>query len=348
MWTRGLHRAAAACALGLTLATASQGLLAGEPPAGRKPEVWAVLLGGSQGEQVYGRVMSDWLARMHALLTKQWKIDSARVTVVAEKHAKVKLPPVEAPTLENIRKAFAKLKGSLKKGDRLVLFVVGHGQTNEPVGKLCLPGPDLGADDLAKMLDGLATNNIVVLHCAGGGAEFQQKIAKEGRVIVCASGKLGEGNQSYFAEFLLRAYETGAADENKDGRVTLLEAYNWAGHETANWYHRQYRTEDGAWRVLGKNTRAIWKKLYEGSDKRLEPPQDPDDADTEPVWGKEPTQEWFSRRILTEHASLDDRGEQLGSIVWLSNEFRPLTGAEPDQQGAVARRLLLERPELVP
>jgi hypothetical protein len=341
-----LWRTLACLALALSVSAAARAPGA-EAPA-RKTEVWALLLGGSQGEPVYGRAMSDWLNRAHALLTKEWKVDPSHVLLLAEKHEKVNLPPAEAPTLENVRNAFKKLKDAMKSGDRLIVLMVGHGQTNEPVGKFCLPGPDLDAEELAKMLDALATTNVVLLHFAGGGAEFQQKLGRKGRVIVCASGKLGEGNQVYFAEFFLRAYETKAADENKDGKITLLEAFNWAGHETVNWYHRQYRNRDGTWRVLGKETRALWKKLYEGSDKKLATPDNEDDPDIEPVWGKEPTDDWLSRRILAEHASLDDRGEQAGSIVWIGNEHKPLSGTDVDQQGMVARRLLLDQPELLP
>ncbi len=327
--------------------------------APRAPVARAVLISGLGGSEAYSRNLLDWSNRLHKVLTTQCGLKAENIVVLTEKADPKATPPRREATLKNVRAAIKKMKQAFGPDDQFILYMAGHGQINEPVGKLCLPGRDLEADELADMLDELPIGKIVILNAASGGAEFIKTCADIGRVILTGAGAEDDGNQTYFAEFLIRGYETHLADANKDKLIDLMEAYLYAARETANFYHRQYLLGGGrrraagdalVWDVRGKNTRAIWRKLYAGTTNGLgKPPQLPDqppppDPETEP--DKEPRfgdfgPNWHNRRVLAEHARLDDNAGKMGFYLWQPYEFVKPPKDEPGGTGYLARRTVL-------
>lgn len=337
------------------LALACLCVFASGTAAQEKPATTRALLLGSQtieAQGAYARNMGDWMSRFVKLLTEKGAVPE-NIEVLAESEAPDATPPVRRSTLENVRAAFARLRRQLRPTDQFVLFIVGHGTVTDPVGKLCLPGEDLKATELAELLDALPTRKIVVINCASGGAEFLEKYTRRRRVVVSACGNLGEGNQTYFAEFFLLACETGTADANGDGVITVLEAFNRAAHRCINWYHRQYKMEPPEGEdvrlveVRTAEARRLFEKFYRGVEGiRMTAPANGDESeDDEPKFDK--LEELPLRRESGEHASLEDRGEVTGELHWLANKHRALKG-EPGEQGELAARTVLGSPKLLP
>jgi len=280
-------------------ATAAPRTPATQPAVRRGPTAHAVIITGLGGNEAYSRNLLDWANRFHAVLTGKCGVPAGNVLVLTETAAPKGNPPRRKATLENIRAAMDEMARKVRPDDQFILFLAGHGQIQELVGKLCLPGLDLRSDDLEDMLSALKTEKMVIVNCASGGADFLKDYLKEGRVILTAAGYETEGTQTYFAEFFIRAYETGKADTfaprdsrvygNKDGKIDMLEAFCYAAKWTADWYHRQYlltdakrrkRPKEGEppdpniyWLVRGKVTRQVWKRLYEGSNYKLTRPE---------------------------------------------------------------------------
>ena len=332
-------------------------------PAASRPAAHAVIITGLGNDKAYSRNLLDWAGRCRAVLTAKCGLAPANVAILTETADPKADPPRARATVENVRAAFAKAKARVGPRDQFILFLAGHGQINEELGKLCLPGRDLRADQLEEMLADLPTNHIVIINAASGGAEFLKNTLKAGRVILTGCGYETEGNQSYFAEFVLRAFETGEADRlkgygNRDGAVDLFEAYCYAARWTANWYHRQYRADSYRpggrpqqpddphlyWVVRGRETRKIWDRLYAGTRHRsvrpaFRPVRDkatgklvttdplpPDldaEADFEPKWGRF-DKHWHFRRMLAETARLDDTdAARDGLFLWQPYKFKP-------------------------
>ena len=352
----------------LALAAAAAGAPA-RPPAAR-----ALLVAGLGGTKQYSRLLADWTARFHAVLTARCGVKAEDVTVLAEAEDLKAAPPRRKATRENVKAAMARMAERLGPEDQFILFLAGHGQINEESGKLCLPGKDMTAAELGDLLDALPAREIVVVNAASGGADFLKSILRPGRVILTAAGYETEGTQTYLAEFLLRGLETGAADANGDKAVDMLEAYVYAARETASFYHRQYLLErpdlgrgvkptpgKAYWLVRGKQTRAIWRRLYAGTDNLLARPQKqrndegkladglPADLDAEPdavpKFGRY-DKHWHGRRILAEHARLDDNGASKEAFfLWKPYKFQKApTDAQPGETGHLARRTVLGRP----
>jgi len=374
-----------ACSRLLVFSLASSALcLAAAPVASSghaPPTAHAVILSGLGGSTQYSRLLADWTARFHAVLTKQCGVPAENVVVLTETEDAKATPPRQKATVENFRAAMEKAAKALRPKDQLILFMAGHGQINEESGKLCLPGTDLKASELGDLLDALPAEQIVIINAASGGADFLKAILRPGRVILTAAGYETEGTQTYFAEFLLRGLETGPlassrypADANADKAVDLLEAYAYGARETVHFYHRQYLVERPDlgkdvkptlgkvyWLVRGKETRAAWKRLYADTDNLLARPQPerneegkiedklPADLDAEP----DPTpkfgrygEHWRFRRLLAEHARLDDTGvSKRAFFLWKPYEFEEVPkDPKPGETGYLARHTILGRP----
>jgi len=333
------------------LARAGGAPAANEPP----PTAHVLVLGGLSGDPkgAYARNMRDWMSRFAALMLAE-KVPASQITILGETPVPQAKPPVGESTLANVRAAFEKIAKDVRPQDQFVLFIVGHGTVTEPVGKLCLPGSDLNANELAKMLDGLLTRNVILINCASGGAEVLSKCARPGRVVISAAGVQGEGIQTYFAEFFLLGYETRKADRNGDGKTTLLEAFNCAAAECVDWYHRQsgFKPTDEEKRakvrtlnVYGKETCRLFLKFYEGTKMRLNPEDSrPNDPDADPSELAASHAMKGSVRESTELASIEDQGEPTKAAMhWVRGEHVFLAG-QPGQQGEVAARTFLGHP----
>ena len=144
-----------------------------------------------------------------------------------------------------------------------------------------------------------------------------------------------------------------------------MEAYAYSARWTANFYHRQHlipsRSRDASnqpltWYVRGKETRAIWKRLYAGTSHTLGTPRrgrddpplpDPDtEPDPEPKFGRFDVH-WHNRRVLAEHARIDDSDTKRGFYLWQPYKFQKLPPNEPGATGYLARRVVLGRTALL-
>jgi len=345
-----------------------------EAPADRPAVARVILIGGLGGSEQYSRILLDWITRCHAVLTKRCGVKAEHILVLTEAEDLKATPPRQSSTTKNFKAAMAKMAKLLRANDQFVLFMAGHGQINEEFGKLCLPGPDIKATELGDLIDALPTEQIVIINAASGGADFLKSYLRPGRVIITATGYESEGTQTYFAEFFIRGLETRRADTNKDKAIDMLEAYVYGARETANFYHRQYLVENPDlgrgvrptpgklyWLVRGKETRRTWRKLYADTDNILARPHKRrndegklvDDLpanldaepDTTPKFGRY-DKHWHHRRLLAEHARLDDNGiSRRALFLWKPYKFQKVPkDIQPGETGYLARRTVLGRP----
>ena len=140
----------------------------------------------------------------------------------------------------------AKLTASLnriaseaKPQDALVLMMIGHGTFDGAEYKFNLPGPDISAPELAALLNHIpATRQLVVdMTSASGGATEALKHAN--RTIITATRSGAERNATVFARFWVEALRDPAADTDKNGQVTALEAFHYAQAKTGAFYTEQ-------------------------------------------------------------------------------------------------------------
>ena len=182
-----------------------------------------VLVIGAAGEAEYGEQFST--------AANLWKEAAAKgglqTFVIGE----------EKDNPENDR---ARLVGALtnemaKPAGELWLVFIGHGTFDGRTARFNLRGPDISADELAIILKP-NKRPLAVINCASASGPFVNALSAPGRIIVTATRSGSELNATRFGSYFAKAIADPAADLDKDGQTSLLEAFLFASRQAAQFY----------------------------------------------------------------------------------------------------------------
>jgi hypothetical protein len=115
-----------------------------------------------------------------------------------------------------------------KANDEVFAILFGHGSFDGRQAAFNLPGPDLTADDYRALLDKLRLQRVVFVNTASSSGAFLSALAGPGRTIVTATKTGGERNETLFPGPFVEALSGDAADRDRNGRVSVLEAFDFA------------------------------------------------------------------------------------------------------------------------
>ena len=200
--------------------------LASDPtPADRATVILAV---GAPGEDEFGKQFGAW--------TQTWNKACAAAQARA---VTIGLGTTNAePDLDQLKQILA---AEPKEGPHdLWLVLIGHGTFDGREARFNLRGPDLAASELAGWLQPFR-RPVIVINCASSSSPFLNKLSAVGRIIVTSTRSGHEENFARFGGHLAPALTDPAADLDKDGQVSLLEAYIMASRRVGEWYDTEGR-----------------------------------------------------------------------------------------------------------
>jgi len=142
---------------------------------------------------------------------------------------------------ENVERAFATLAERPDSNAQLVVVLIGHGSGEGAETRISLPGADLTAADFARMLSRFGQRPVAFINLTSASGDMAQILAAPSRVVMTATKSAFERNESQFARFFVDAFARDGADADKDGRVSLLEAFRFAEAETKRFYENEGR-----------------------------------------------------------------------------------------------------------
>ncbi len=122
----------------------------------------------------------------------------------------------------------------------LWLVLLGHGTDDGKEPKFNLRGADVSVPELTEWLRPVRRPVVMICGFSASGA-FLKPFSGAGRVIVCATRSGRENNFARFSGFLSEAIADSAADLDKDGATSLLEAWLAAARKTADFYKNEGR-----------------------------------------------------------------------------------------------------------
>lgn len=122
----------------------------------------------------------------------------------------------------------------------LWLVLVGHGTFDGRDARFNLRGPDLSVSDLAEWLRPLR-RPLALIHTGSASAPFLPGLAGPGRVIVTATRSGHEQNYARFGKHFAEAVADPRGDLDRDGQVSLLEAFLAAAQRTREFYKAEGR-----------------------------------------------------------------------------------------------------------
>lgn len=194
-----------------------------------------VVVSGLAGEPRYGALFHQWSqALVDAARTRHGLPDSA-IVWLGDDPARAPGRIVARSTREALGSALASVATRMGPRDRLLLVFIGHGSAGE-VPRLALPGPDVSASELARMLAPFGDREVGVVIAASASGDFVPALAGKRRVVITATKSTMEGNESLFGGHFVAAFAKDGADTDKDGRVSLLEAFAYATAEVRRVY----------------------------------------------------------------------------------------------------------------
>lgn len=118
---------------------------------------------------------------------------------------------------------------------QLWLVFLGHGTFDGGQARFNLRGPDVSAEDLASWLRPFR-RPVAFIDCSSASAPFLNRLSATNRVIITATRSGEEQNYARFGKYFAEALTDPTADLDKDGQVSLLEAFLMASRRTADFY----------------------------------------------------------------------------------------------------------------
>ena len=173
---------------------------------------------GVPGDEEHAKQFEKWATTFVDTARKKDAVPEANITVLADR----------AATKEGVEAAFAKLGSRVKPTDAVVVLLIGHGSFNGTQAAFNLPGPDLTAPDWARLLGRLPSQRVAFIDTSSASGAFLAAVAAPGRVVITATKTGGERNETVFPEFFVAAFADPAADRDRNGHVSLAEAFEYA------------------------------------------------------------------------------------------------------------------------
>ena len=186
-----------------------------------------IVVMGAPGEAEYGAVFESEM--------KAW---AAIGTQAGAKEIAIGADAGGASDRDRLKQA---LDAEPKEGaGELWLVLVGHGTFDGREAKFNLRGPDVSASELAQWLQPFR-RPVAVIDTSSASAPFLVKLAGANRVVVTSTRSGFEQNYARFGQFFAEAIADPKSDLDKDGQVSLLEAFLSAAHRTGEFYKTEGR-----------------------------------------------------------------------------------------------------------
>ena len=195
-----------------------------------------VVIVGAAGDDVYQEVFHNWAIELIDAATNKLNLSHAQITYLGE-HTDLASHGIAARSnRENIEQTIARLAIETSPDDQIFFVLIGHGTGAGEQSRFNIPGRDITALEYDGMLNLFATQEIGFVNTASASGDFVNVLSGLNRVIVTATRDGRQNNQTIFPRFFVQAFAQDVADLDKDERISLLEAYNYASREVKRFY----------------------------------------------------------------------------------------------------------------
>ena len=242
-------------------------------------ERYAVIITGASGGEEYGRKFDAVRTSLVETL-RGFGYPDNQVIVLADG----KGPGLRPATREEVRTVANDLARRVTKDDVVLFLLVGHGTTfTGPDAKFNLVGPDLAVAEWAALLQRIRAR-LVFVNATSSSYPFLRSLAAEGRVVITATDSGAQQFDTLFPVHFVAAFKEDAADLDKNGRVSIWEAFSHASARVKAWFGEQGRltTErsllDDTGMGVGRDAEGAGKDGALAQVTYLEPDRAPDTA----------------------------------------------------------------------
>jgi hypothetical protein len=212
-------------------------LIAGIPgEAADRDGRWAILISGVSGDPELEPAYLKEITDLFSALTGSLGFSRNQVFVLSEDPSKNPDIIKRKSTRDELQSLCRELAARVQKSDLIFVFIEGHGYFDGKVYKLGLTGPDPTGEDLATMLYSIPAQHFIIMNatsCSGGSIPA---LSKEGTILITATKSGMEKNLTRAGQFFVEAFKGNAADSDKNGRVSIMEAFSFTKRKVEEFY----------------------------------------------------------------------------------------------------------------
>lgn len=179
----------------------------------------ALIISGATGGDEYAAQYLAWTDAFSRILVERLRFEPGSVTVLSETD-----DPKVAATAENVRKKVAAIREGMGRNDTLVVLLIGHGTFDGTDAKFNLVGRDLEAAEWGALLRPLP-GQLVVVNTTAGSFPFVERLSGPRRIVISATDSVAQRFDTVFPKFFIEAFEQDGADLDKNGRISIWEAF---------------------------------------------------------------------------------------------------------------------------
>jgi len=193
---------------------------------------------GLGGDPQYASDFLEWGVQIRSAAVDRFGFPEENVTLLAED------PDVEPAVdgrsdREGVEAAVNRIASVADDLDAVLVVLIGHGSFRGDEARFNLPGPDLTAAEWSVLLDGLGERPVAVVNTASASGPFTAALAGPNRTVITATKTGGERNETQFPRYFAAALSSDASDLDKDGTLSLLEAFTFTRAEVARYYEQE-------------------------------------------------------------------------------------------------------------
>jgi hypothetical protein len=203
-------------------------------PVAEADERYVLVVSGASGGEPYTAQQAKWRAALALALRERLGIDAGRLTVLGESGGAGEGKPATATEL---RRAFASY-ARLRQEDLLLVVLIGHGTADAEEAKFNLVGPDLSAAewrDLVRPIRG----RVVFVNTSSASFPFLERLSGPRRVVITATDSIAQKFVTVFPEYFIQSLVDPAADIDKNGRISIWEAFSTASLAVRQHYEQR-------------------------------------------------------------------------------------------------------------
>ena len=233
------HLLRAACLALIPLVTGARPLSAQSPAA----QTYVLVVTGAGGDAEYAHAFHTAAQSIAEAARRRFGLPDSNVVYLGEDPARAPSQIAGKSTKANVERELARLAARARPGDEVWVVLIGHGSASGAgrQARFNLPGPDMTAADFARLLVPLGRQRLAFVNAASASGDFVRALAAPNRAIVTATKSSLERNGTIFANHFASALAGEGADVDKDGGVSLLEAFTYARREVARAYESENR-----------------------------------------------------------------------------------------------------------
>lgn len=211
------------------------GLLVPRGHAGAQ-ETRVLVVVGLGGDAAYREAFHEWATQLRSAALERFGVPAEAFNYLGEQPDVAPGLIQDRSTRENMAAALSRMAGEAGPEDRILVVLIGHGTGRGESSLFNLPGPDLAPGDLDVMLNGFPTQVVAVVGAFPSSGPFVEGLSGEDRIVVTATKTALERNETRFGEYFVKALTAETSDLDKDGRISLLEAFQYARREVDRYY----------------------------------------------------------------------------------------------------------------